>query len=59
MNELIAKKAAIFSVILGAITAFISLVPTFIGLGILTLSLFSAPIIILYMKKKRKTYGIY
>lgn len=54
MNQVIAKKTAIFALILGAIIGLICLLPFFIGFGLFVLSLFSSTIVMLYMKKNEK-----
>ena len=54
MNQVIAKKTAIFAVILGAIIGIISLFPFFIGFSLFVLSFFSSTIVMLYMKKNEK-----
>jgi len=54
MNQIIAKRAAVFALILGAVLGLISLVPAFVGLGIFVLSVFSSVIVMLYMKKNEK-----
>ena len=54
MNQVIAKKTAIFAVILGAIIGIISLFPIFIGFSLFVLSFFSSTIVMLYMKKNEK-----
>ena len=54
MNQLIAKKACVFALMLGAIIGIISLIPNFIGFTLFILSFFSSVIIILYMKKNEK-----
>lgn len=58
MNELVVKRAVIFSLILGAFLGLISLIPSLIGIGILILSFFSSVIVILFMKKNEKYLGI-
>ncbi|MBQ4645949.1 MAG: hypothetical protein IJB79_01230 [Candidatus Gastranaerophilales bacterium] len=54
MNQLIAKRTAIFALMLGALIGLISLVPYFIGLSLFVLSFFSSVIVMLYMKKGEK-----
>jgi len=54
MNEIIAKKATIFSLIFGALIGVVSLVPQFIGISLFVLSFLSAPIVILFMKKNKQ-----
>lgn len=54
MNQIIAKKATVFALMLGAIIGIISLIPAFIGLALFILSFFSSVIVILYMKKDEK-----
>ena len=54
MNQVIAKKTAIFAIILGAIIGIISLFPFFIGFSLFILSFFSSTIVMLYMKKDEK-----
>lgn len=51
MDITILKKAAILSLILGAATAVIALIPFFIMYVVLFLSFFTAPAVIIYMKK--------
>lgn len=58
MNILIAKRASLFSLILGALIGLISLVPMVIGLSLFTLAFLCSPIVILYMKKNEKYLGI-
>ena len=57
MNELIAKRIAIFSVIFGAVIGLIAVIPPLIGMCLFVLSFLSAPILILYMKKNEKFLG--
>ncbi|MBQ8847642.1 MAG: hypothetical protein IJ003_01710 [Candidatus Gastranaerophilales bacterium] len=57
MNELIAKRIAIFSVIFGAVIGLIAVIPPLIGMCLFVLSFLSAPILILYMKKNEKYLG--
>lgn len=54
MNQLIAKKTAIFALKLGAAIGIISIFPFFIGLALFILSFFSSTIVMLYMKKDEK-----
>jgi hypothetical protein len=54
MNQLIAKKAGLFALILGAAIGLVSLFPFFIGFCLFALSFFSSTIVILYMKKDEK-----
>ena len=54
MNQLIAKRTAIFSLILGAILGLISLIPSLIGLVLFVLAFFSSTAVMLYMKKDEK-----
>ncbi len=58
MNELVVKKAMVFSLILGAFLGLFSLIPPLIGFGIFILSFLSAIIVILLMKKNEKHLGI-
>lgn len=54
MNQLILKRTALFSLILGAIIGLISIIPPIIGFCLFILSFFSGAIVILYMKKDEK-----
>lgn len=54
MNQLIAKRTALFALILGAVIGLFSLFPFFIGLCLFVLSFLSSTIIMLYMKKNEK-----
>lgn len=54
MNSLIAKQAAIYSLILGAILAIFGSFNFLIGLVTFALALFCAPAVILYLKKTNK-----
>lgn len=54
MNQLIAKRAALFALILGAAIGLISLFPFFIGFALFILSFFSSVVVMLYMKKDEK-----
>lgn len=59
MNQLIIKRASIFSLILGAIIGLIALIPTLIALCMFVVLPFLASIIvILFMKKNDKHLGI-
>ena len=57
MNEVIARRIAIFSVIFGAVIGLIAVIPPLIGMCLFILSFLSAPILILYMKKNEKYLG--
>ncbi len=54
MNQLIAKRTAIFSIILGAIVGLVSLLPFLIGISLFSLAFFSSVVVMLYMKKDEK-----
>ena len=54
MNQIIAKKAVVFSLMLGAIIGLVSLFPFFIGFCLFVLGFFTSIIILLYMKKNEK-----
>ena len=54
MNELIIKRASIFSLILGAFIGIASIIPPFIGLAIFILSFLSSPLVISYMRKNER-----
>lgn len=54
MNEIIIKRAFIFSLILGAFLGILSLIPVIIGFSSFILMFLCAPIIIMYMKKNEK-----
>lgn len=58
MNELVVKRAVMFSLILGALLGLISLIPSLIGIGIFILSFFSSVIVILFMKNNEKYLGL-
>ena len=58
MNQLIIKRASIFSLILGAVLGLIALFPFAIGFVIFLLGFLSSVAIILYMKKNEKHLGI-
>ena len=49
MNETVAKRAFIFSLILGAFIGVASLIPQIIGFSLFTLIFLSAPMVIIYM----------
>ena len=54
MNQIIAKRAALFALIFGAAIGLASLLPFFVGFCLFVLSFFSSTIIMLYMKKNEK-----
>ena len=54
MNQLIAKKTAMFALIFGAMIGFMSLFPFFIGFCLFLLSFFASTIVMLYMRKDKK-----
>ena len=54
MNQLIAQKTALFSLIFGAIIGLLSIIPPFIGLTLFILAFCSSAIIMPYMKKNEK-----
>lgn len=54
MNQIIAKRTAIFSLILGAVLGLASLIPALIGFMLFVLAFFSSVIVMLYMKKNEK-----
>ena len=58
MNELVIKRAAIFSLILGATLGLLALFPSVIGFSLFIVSFLAAAIIILYMKRNDKHLGI-
>ena len=58
MNETVAKRALIFSLILGALIGVASILPFIIGYCLFALMFLSAPIIIIYMKKNEKHIGL-
>ena len=58
MNQLIVKRASIFSLILGAILGLIALFPSIIGFALFTVGFLASIIVILYMKKNEKHLGI-
>ena len=58
MNQVVVKRAAIFSLILGAILGLIALFPSVIGFSLFAVSFLAAIIVILYMKKNEKHLGI-
>jgi len=57
MNELVVKRSAIFSLLLGAVLGLAELLPFLIGNVLFALSFFSSVIIILFMKKNDKHLG--
>ena len=57
MNEVVAKRACVFSLILGAIIGLISLIPQAIGAMLFVLSFLSSAIVIFYMKRNEKHLG--
>ena len=58
MNELIIKRASIFSLLLGALIGLVALIPSLILMCLFVLSCLSSIIIIAYMKKNEKYLGI-
>lgn len=54
MNQLIAKRTAIFSLLLGGVIGLVSLLPFLIGFSLFTLAFFSSAIVMLYMRKDEK-----
>lgn len=54
MNQLIAKRTAIFSLIFGAFVGLASLLPFLVGFCLFVLAFFSSVIVMLYMKKDEK-----
>ncbi len=54
MNEVILKRAFIFSLILGAVVGIASLIPAVVGFALFLLMFLSGPMIIIYMKKNEK-----
>jgi len=58
MNQLIIKRASIFSLILGSVLGLIALFPAAIGFVIFILGFLSSILVILYMKKNEKHLGI-
>ena len=54
MNQVIAKRTAIFSLILGAFIGLLSLFPFLIGFCLFMLAFFSSVIIMLFMRKNEK-----
>lgn len=54
MNQLIAKRTAIFALILGALIGLASLLPFLIGFSLFILAFFSSVIVMVYMKKDEK-----
>jgi len=57
MNEIIVKRASLFSLILGAFMGVLSILPSLVGFAIFFLMLFCAPTVIIYMKKDEKYLG--
>ena len=49
----IAQKALIFAVALGGVIGLISIIPFFIGYSLFVLTLLSAPLVIIFMKKNQ------
>ena len=58
MNEIIAKRALIFSLILGACIGIAAILPPMIGFALVILMFLSAPTIIIYMKKNEKYLNV-
>ncbi len=58
MNEIIVKRAAAFSFLLGAILGIMAIIPFISGLAYFILILCSSVAVILYMKKNEKYLGI-
>lgn len=58
MNQLILKRASVFSLILGALIGLAALLPSVIGFAIFTLGFLSSIIVIFYMKNNEKHLGI-
>lgn len=54
MNQLIAKRTAIFSFLLGGVIGLASLLPFLIGFSLFTLAFFSSSIVMLFMRKDEK-----
>lgn len=54
MNELVIKRAIIFSLIFGAVLGLLASIPTIIGICVAIVTFFASPIVILYMKKNEK-----
>jgi hypothetical protein len=51
VNESVIKRAAVFSLILGACIGIVSILPFMIGFTLFALMFLVSPIIIIYMKK--------
>ena len=58
MNEVIIKRAIIFSLIFGALIGLISLIPALIGFCLFTLAFLAGVVVIMFMKKNEKYLGI-
>ncbi len=58
MNEIIVKKTAIFSLIIGFLSGIVALIPPFIGLVLFFLVILIGPFVILLMKKNDRHLGI-
>jgi len=58
MNELVIKRASLFSLILGATIGIISLIPQMIGLGIFILAFVCPVIVIIYMRIKENYFTV-
>ena len=58
MNQIVVKRAAIFSLILGAALGLLALFPSVIGFSLFIVAFLSSAIVILYMKKNEKHLGI-
>ena len=54
MNEIIAKKAGILAVLLGAVIGIIALIPPLIGISLFCLTFLASTIVMIYMKKNEK-----
>ncbi len=58
MNQIVVKRAAVFSLILGAFLGLLALFPSVIGFSLFIVSFLSSLIVILYMKRNEKYLGI-
>ena len=54
MNQLIIKRAVLFSLIFGACIGLVSSIPFLIGISIFVLAFFSSVFVILFMRKDEK-----
>lgn len=57
MNELVLKRAIIFSLILGATLGLLALIPALVGISLFVLAFLSSAIVMIYMKAKENFFS--